>query len=527
MDTEQTPLLRHHQQIISSTPCCKGRNDIGACCSTAINPPSSSLDNNDNQNSSYCQLSDQPWKYKSIALLCALFLAVGSHFAAHTLGAMKNTIKQEFDISNSQYGVLQSSVAIVNTVLPMLGGVFIDAFGTVPGSVCATLLITSGNILVALSTHSASWNIMVTGRVLYGIGSGSVVIVQETILSQWFRGRSLAAVVALMLTVSRLASFLAQATVVPIANWSGWYGYGFWFSALLCLFSLVINLIYIALLHKVSPVSNVDQCRNIQTIKQKKAFHWSKLLYLPHGYWIVVLIEFLLGGSWGTFLHINSELVKFRFGYDNADAAAIASVAQVLPIFFMPLLGVFVDRYGKRTLLMIGSGLTFTLAMYLLDYTQWHPLMGMLSFSLSLALGPVGLVSSVPVLLPLSFVGTGMGLIKCSTNIGASLFDILTGWIQDQDTNKGYSGVVIFFLAVGILSTLAGLVLWILDRTCYSHLLDQSAVLAQRREKMDLNTNKYDAMEDTPLKMNYLYGAILLGLMMTSWGLFFRFIIYQ
>jgi MFS family permease len=45
---------------------------------------------------------------------------------------------------------------------------------------------------------------MVAGRILYGIGSGTVVIVQETILSQWFSGRSLAAVVALMLTVSRL-----------------------------------------------------------------------------------------------------------------------------------------------------------------------------------------------------------------------------------------------------------------------------------------------------------------------------------
>ena len=69
---------------------------------------------------------------------------------------------------------------------------------------------------------------MVIGRILYGIGSGTVVIVQETILSQWFKGRSLAAVVALMLTVSRLASFCAQATVVPIANWTGWYGYGLW-----------------------------------------------------------------------------------------------------------------------------------------------------------------------------------------------------------------------------------------------------------------------------------------------------------
>lgn len=179
------------------------------------------------------------------------------------------------------------------------------------------------------------------------------------------------------------------------------------------------------------------------------------------------------------------------------------------------------------SLIVVCSGVTFSLAMYLLEYTNLNPLVGMLSFSLSLALGPVGLVSSVPVLLPLSLVGTGLGLVKCATNIGASLFDIVTGWLQDQDANKGYTGVMIFFIVLGALSILSGSVLWILDYQIYDNLLDQSAVLAQRREKMDTSYKKHDAMEERPLKMNYFYGAILLGLMVTSWGLFIRFIIHQ
>lgn len=60
-------------------------------------------------------------------------------------------------------------------------------------------------------------------------------------------------------------------------------------------------------------------------------------------------MEFLLGGAWGCFLHINSEYVKFQFGYPDSKAAAVASLAQVVPIFLMPFLGLFVDRYGKRT----------------------------------------------------------------------------------------------------------------------------------------------------------------------------------
>ncbi|RCH95918.1 hypothetical protein CU098_010196, partial [Rhizopus stolonifer] len=431
--TEQTPLLSPS----SSNNCCS-END---CCRNKKNDVA--VDINTGQDDLTCQLSNKPWKYKIVALLCAMFLAMGSHFAAHTLGAMKSTIKKEFGISNSQYGILQSSVSIVNTILPLIGGIFIDAFGTIPGSIMTTVLIATGNILVAASTSTANLSMMILGRILYGIGSGTVVIVQETILSQWFQGRSLAAVIALMMTISRLSSFLAQATVVPIADWSGWYGYGFWFSAFLCVFSLLVNLIYIVLLKAVSDFDQKHCQVQQQVIERKKSFSWSKLMYLPHSYWLIASMEFLLGGAWGCFLHINSEFVKFQFGYPDSQAAAVASVAQLLPIFLMPVLGLCVDKFGKRTWMMMGAGITFLASILLLQFTKLNPLLGMISFSMSLTLGPVALVSSIPVILPLSLVGTGMGLVKSGTNIGASLFDIITGLLQDHDVKKGYRGVMV------------------------------------------------------------------------------------
>ncbi|KAI8139481.1 major facilitator superfamily domain-containing protein [Fennellomyces sp. T-0311] len=434
---------------------------------------------------------------------------------------MKNTVKLEFGITNSQYGVLQSSVSIVNTVLPVIGGIFLDAFGTTTGSLLTTFLITFGNILVAASTHNANLTTMIVGRILYGIGSGTVVIVQETILSQWFKGRSLAAVVALMMTVSRFASFAAQATVVPIANWTGWYGYGFWFSALLCVFSLVINLVYIMLMRTI--VSGTCQQQKNQAMRRKKAFSWGKLLYLPHSYWLIASMEFLLGGAWGCFLHINSEMVKLRFGYDNAKAAATASIAQVLPIFLMPILGICIDRYGKRTWMMLASGLTFLASLILLGYTYMNPVVAMLLFSVSLALGPVGLVSSVPVILPLSLVGTGMGLIKSGTNIGASLFDIATGLLQDADPHKGYDGVIDFFIGIGVLSILAGLVLCILDWTIYGSLLDRSAQEAKKLEAMQGKVETSAVQQK--LWANWIYGGIYLFLAALSWILFFKFVL--
>lgn len=143
----------------------------------------------------------------------------------------------------------------------------------------------------------------------------------------------------------------------------------------------------------------------------------------------------------------------------------------------------------------------------------------MISFSTSLALGPVALVSSVPVILPLSLVGTGMGLIKSGTNIGASLFDIFTGLIQDHDTKKGYNGVMDFFIVIGLLAILSGVVLAIMDHTTYNNILD-----ASKAEK-DQNSGHKRLLMNKKLKVNYVYAGIYATLAASSWILFFRFVI--
>jgi hypothetical protein len=135
----------------------------------------------------------------------------------------------------------------------------------------------------------------------------------------------------------------------------------------------------------------------------------------------------------------------------------------------------------------------------------------MISFSASLALGPVALVSSIPVILPLTLVGTGMGLVKSGTNIGASLFDIITGLLQDHDASKGYTGVMQFFIVIGILSIVSGITLFILDRTIYGNILDEGKSSVTKRFLMNQK-----------LKINYLYGGIYISLVTTSWILFFR-----
>jgi MFS family permease len=227
---------------------------------------------------------------------------VGGHYAAHTLGTLKVKVKEGLGITNAEYGVLQSSVAIAKTFLPALGGILVDKFGTGLGSTLATSLIALGNILVAISTNLRSFKLMILGRVMYGLGSGSITIVQGTILSHWFRGRGLAITLGMEIAVSRLASFLSMATAMPIAEYTGFYGWAFWFAAFLCLCSTIVNVVYIMLLRYL----RVEMGYERQEIARRKAFHPSVVLRFPIVYWWIIGLIFVLGSGWTTFLHINT-----------------------------------------------------------------------------------------------------------------------------------------------------------------------------------------------------------------------------
>lgn len=59
-------------------------------------------------------------------------------------------------------------MSLVNTIVPLFGGQFIDVFGTGWGSIVSSTLIMIGDMIVAFSTGIASYPVMVVGRLIYG-----------------------------------------------------------------------------------------------------------------------------------------------------------------------------------------------------------------------------------------------------------------------------------------------------------------------------------------------------------------------
>lgn len=435
---------------------------------------------------------------KMTALSCVLLLSFGSHYAAHTIGTLKAIIKEDLDIDNTKYGVLQSSVSLVNTILPILGGFFVDSFGTCYGSLAATLLITLGSTFVALSSNYKSFALMVAGRAIYGLGSGTIVTVQETIISHWFSGKGLGASMGLKLAVTRLGSFMAFATVIPITEYFGFYGYSLWFSAIVCIISLLLNILYVTLENKIG----FDQTKT-------KKFNPKDVLKFPLIFWAFISLGLFLSSAWTSFIHINTEFIKLRFHESNKAAALYASISQIGPFFIPPILGRFIDRYGKRPLLTIVCASFFVVSMLTLVLTHLPPILGMSIFSISLSMGPVLITSCIPMILPKSMVGTALGLYKSSMNIGNTLQDITVGYLQDL--TKGYTYPVMFLAGCGFIGIIAGCIIYTTDKR---QLENRLSISDKERNERNIEETK---LSQNTLKLNYIPITTIAVLLVASW----------
>lgn len=111
-----------------------------------------------------------PWSYKWLALLCIVSFPIGTTWTQASLGPLKNTLRQELKVTNTQFGVIDSADAIVNSVWPVMGGILLDWYGpNIVIPICTTVIFV-GSLLSAVSINIINWRMLAGGNILMGFG---------------------------------------------------------------------------------------------------------------------------------------------------------------------------------------------------------------------------------------------------------------------------------------------------------------------------------------------------------------------
>lgn len=112
------------------------------------------------------QHSERWTKLFVLALACTF--SVGSHYSQHCIGPLKDILKKDLAISDSQISLILGSNLVANTIVPIIAGVLVARFGTLKSSLFATGVLFLGQVINLIAVTLGSVHGMIFGLCLFG-----------------------------------------------------------------------------------------------------------------------------------------------------------------------------------------------------------------------------------------------------------------------------------------------------------------------------------------------------------------------
>jgi MFS family permease len=396
--------------------------------------------------------------YRFTILLFISLLVFGSYFAYDSIGALETTLMRELHLDRSTIGNLYTAYSVAAIAIVFFGGMLYDKLGPRRASLLFSILIFLGAVMVAMAR--SKW-MLFGGRLIFGAGSESLIVVQSAIISRWFKGKEMAMAFGIALTISRVGTLFSFNTEELIASYSGSFRTALWAAALLCLFSVLCNLVFNLMDRhgeKVLALPRPDAGDKIvfSDIKKFSSSFWFVVLLCVTFYSAIfpftALATDMFHDKWGLPLVSASSgsflsQVFFNFTHMFNTAPGITSIVIAASMIFAPFAGDLVDRIGRRASLMVLGSLILIPAHLLMGVTHWSPIPMMIMLGAAFVLVPAAMWPSVPLVVDEKRVGTAFGLMTAIQNMGLGLFPFLNGKLRDLTGT--YTATQVMFAGLG------------------------------------------------------------------------------
>ncbi|WVW87087.1 hypothetical protein I302_109144 [Kwoniella bestiolae CBS 10118] len=463
---------------------------------------------------------DIPLKYRLLAFSMILFFATGSSFLENMKSPLKSTFRTELKITNAQYGAIASATSLVNTVLPIIGGIGMDYWGATYAAIISSIFILIGAIVASISASVNSYGCLVGGMILMGFGSTVIESTQSKLYAHWFRGRSLAFVFALDIAWNRITTIFSKASAVPMSEINGWWGWALWIPTIVCAVNLLMVLGYWGfernVPRKYRPALGKD-AKVVETRGRRK-FSWATLTNLPMFFWIMCGTQLFQNSAVSVYTSNLADIQTITRGTSKLAAGYNSSLQGIIPIVLTPATGWFFDKFGYRMVFVSWTAILYIIVFSLIGFTQVHPLCPILISSFALTTNAITFIASIPVLVGDDrLLGTAFGVWKAFQNGNSAVLDVAAGAIQDRTPNGSYDRVLYLIIAIKSIEVILGPVYDYLDGRWLGHSLrlPEKKRLLLRKEAIEKDLDYPGWRIDK--RVTRVVGLELVGLIITAW----------
>jgi MFS family permease len=410
--------------------------------------------------------------FRWLVLIFASLTMFGNYYVYDCIAPIADLLTKQLGFSDSNIGLLQAIYSIPNVFMVLIGGYVVDRIGTRKAIFIFGTLCFVGSLVTVLS---GTLGVMAAGRLIFGLGAESLIVAVTTAVAKWFRGKELSFAFGINLMISRAGSLLAQQS----PSWAG-FAYNYWRNPLLisvgfgalCIVGAIVYWaleVYAETKYQVGPAGATD----------KVVFSDIKAFGLSYWYIVALCITF-----YSAIFPFETFAYKFFMDAHHVTREAGGDLVGMLTLFTMfgtPIFGLFVDRLGKRALLMMLGSLLLIPVYLMMAYvrsanyvTVYLPssadghfafiahhlppilLLTMAMMGIAFSLIPAVMWPSVAYLVDQSKLGTAYGLMTMIQNIGLAGFNLLVGWANDYshaeaDNPSGYNLGMWIFSTLGFL----------------------------------------------------------------------------
>jgi len=92
--------------------------------------------------------------------------------------------------------------------MPLVGGIMFDKLGVRKGLIFFTAIVCIGQFLFMIGGRHMSFDLMLMGRIVFGMGCEAMIVAQSTITSAWFVNFELAFAMSMIICLPLLGSFI-------------------------------------------------------------------------------------------------------------------------------------------------------------------------------------------------------------------------------------------------------------------------------------------------------------------------------
>jgi MFS family permease len=427
-------------------------------------------------------LRDKP-ALRWLVLLLGGIVIFTNYYFYDAFSSLFSLLRSELGFTPTHYGWFNSAYSIPNTFLAMavIGGVILDKLGVRPTGLMFISFMTIGAVLTAygasdmyrsgglgyglfnsfLTNFSPELKMMLLGRIFFGLGAETSIVVISKVLVKWFKGKNLALAFGLKVGFGRLGTVLALRIQPSLIGSDNNLNIAIWFAAMLVLIGLLAFIFYTFFDLKLD-----KQIEEKKRLSEKDKFKFSDVTgLLSHkGYLYIALLCVTFYSAVFPFNQLAPDFLLNKFNVSLIDSGKIASWMPLATAMMTPVIGMFIDRLGKGITVMIYGSVILLIVHLAFALTTFSPYVLMILLGVAFSLVPASMWPTMVNMVKESQVGTAYGLMYSIQNLGLWGFPIIAGFILEK-TNPGnpevlnYTYVILMFAGLGLLGIFFGIML--------------------------------------------------------------------